>query len=296
MPRVLVALTQQLRSHCSPPSFSILRAPRILGVRRFATAAPASSLPSSAPTTATSFSHASPSLQRRLALLGAPGVGKGTYARYIGPHYSLPFISTGDLVRAEIASSSLTGQRIKAATNAGQLVDDSLMLALLQVRLSQPDCQSGFLLDGFPRRVTQAQQLAALYDLDLVVNLILREDLLVRKLSARRVCGSCGRNYNVADINDGEYIMPPLLPSKPGVCDNCGGGLVQRSDDTESTVKARLRIYDEETLPLVQFYERQGKLVRFEVKKGVQDVPRLLDTIERALAHVSAAAHSGVSV
>ena len=212
-------------------------------------------------------------------------MGKGTYARFIGPHYSLPFISTGDLVRAEIAKDSAVGGQVKAATNAGQLLDDALIFTLLSSRLSQADCQHGFLLDGFPRRITQAEQLAAAhFQPDLVINLVLRQDILVQKLSARRVCSRCGRNYNIADIHEGEYVMPPLLPAVDGSCDNCGGGLVQRSDDTVDVVRDRLRIYEQQTMPLVRWYEQRGRLVRFEVKRGIEDVPRLLQCIEQALA------------
>jgi len=186
-------------------------------------------------------------------------------------------------VRAEIASNSQLGSRIKAATNRGELLDDDVVFTLLSHRLDAPDCTNGFLLDGYPRRVSQAERLSQLYRLDLVINLVLREDILVRKLSARRVCSGCGKNYNIADINDGEYVMPPLLPKQHNKCDACGGELVQRSDDTEKVVRDRLGIYERETHPLVDYYEREGVLVKFEVKKGVADVPRLLDVIQEGL-------------
>ena len=157
------------------------------------------------------------------------------------------------------------------------------MFTLLSARLDADDCTNGFLLDGYPRRVSQAQRLSELYRLDLVINLVLREDILVKKLSARRVCSGCGKNYNIADINDGEYVMPPLLPKLHNQCDVCGGELVQRSDDTEKVVRDRLGIYERETHPLVDYYEREGVLVKFEVKKGVADVPRLMQVIEEGL-------------
>ena len=253
-----------------------------LSRRCFAKIAPASSVPPSAPTTPTKAVEAA-GPQRRFALLGAPGVGKGTYARFIGPNYSIPFISTGDLVRAEIGSQSALGQRVKAATNRGELLDDEVVFSLLSKRLDAADCANGFLLDGYPRRVSQAERLSSLCRLDLVINLVLREDILVKKLSARRVCSGCGKNYNIADINDGEYVMPPLLPKQHNKCDVCGGELVQRSDDTEKVVRDRLTIYERETHPLVDYYEREGVLVKFEVKKGVADVPRLLQVIQAGL-------------
>ena len=275
------------RPHIYQPSTSSLPLCRSFHASRLhrAKIAPASTVPPSAPTTPAAVVEPAADVQRRFALLGAPGVGKGTYARYIGPHYSIPFISTGDLVRAEIASQSALGASIKAATNRGELLDDDVVLSLLSARLHAADCANGFLLDGYPRRVSQAERLSQLYRLDLVINLVLREDILVRKLSARRVCSGCGKNYNVADINDGEYVMPPLLPKQHNRCDVCGGELVQRSDDTERVVRDRLAIYERETHPLVSHYEREGVLVKFEVKKGVADVPRLLQTIQEGLEH-----------
>lgn len=229
------------------------------------------------------FSASAAPSSRRIVLLGAPGVGKGTYAKYIGPAYKIPSISTGDLVRAEIKSGSTLGNQIREATNSGKLLDDSIVFSLLTKRLASADCQSGYLLDGFPRRVSQAKQLSEVSPIDLVINLGLRQDVLVYKLSARRVCAGCGANYNIADINEGEYVMPPLLPKQPDICDKCSGALVQRSDDTEQVVRDRLNIYDNETLPLVDYYSKQGKLIKFEVKKGIEDVPRLLTDIDAAL-------------
>jgi len=234
-------------------------------------------------------SFSSAPAHRRFVLLGAPGVGKGTYAKFIRPAYHIPSISTGDLVRAEIKSGSALGEQIKAATNSGQLLDDSVILTLLNKRLADADCQAGYMLDGFPRRVTQAQAMEQISEIDLVINLELRNDILVHKLSARRVCNGCGANYNLADINEGEYVMPPLLPKKEGHCDKCAGTLVQRSDDTEAVVRDRLKIYQDETFPLVDYYTKKGKLMRFEVKKGVEDVPRLLSDIDAALNSQSTA-------
>lgn len=220
----------------------------------------------------------------RIALLGAPGAGKGTYSRPIGNHLDIPFISTGDLVRAEIKEKTAIGEQIKKISQEGKLAGDDIMLTLLKNRLSKPDCRKGFLLDGFPRRVTQANLLASICDLDLVLNINLLERVLIQKAISRRVCDGCGKGYNIANIMDGEIEMPPLLPKKDGICDECGGKLIQRADDTEAIVRDRLQIYKDETMPLMKYYENKKILTSFEVKKGMGDVPRLLAHLEAALA------------
>jgi adenylate kinase family enzyme len=146
------------------------------------------------------------------ALLGAPGVGKGTFASRLGPHFGIPAISTGDLIRAEIKTASTLGRQLKAITDAGRLVSDEVMSEILKKRLSLADTARGFLLDGYPRRVTQAEALNRIQPLDAVVNIGLREDILINKISSRRVCEKCGANFNLANIQDGEINMPPLLP------------------------------------------------------------------------------------
>ena len=236
----------------------------------------------------TSSSSSPPSSVRRpiyLCLLGAPGVGKGTYASRLSPYYDVPTVSTGELIRAEIKADSPIGRHCSAITSSGGLVEDDLVYNLLQRRLSQSDCiANGYLLDGYPRRLSQARQLAQHFPLDLVVNLELRQDILLHKITSRRVCSRCGRNYNLADINDGEYVMPPLLPTRAGICDTCGSDqLLQRVDDAPDTVTHRLHVYKEQTLPLVQFYTAIGKLITFQVKKGIADMPQLIHVIEEAL-------------
>jgi len=212
-----------------------------------------------------------------MALMGAPGVGKGTFANKLGPHFGIPNISTGDLIREEIKRGSELGKRLKAITDRGELVGDDIMSEMLRARLAKPDCGKGFLLDGYPRRVSQAESLERIQPLDLVLNITLREDVLVEKISSRRVCNQCGANYNIANIQQGEINMPPLLPKVAGVCDKCGGKeLVQRSDDTVATVRERLGVYKAQTLPLIQFYGQRNLLLNFDVKKGISDLPDIL--------------------
>jgi len=219
----------------------------------------------------------------RLCFLGAPGVGKGTFATRIGPLFKIPAISSGDLVREEIKKNTELGRRIKQINDQGLLVGDDIITEMIRVRLKKSDAAHGFLLDGFPRRVTQAESLNKISKLDLVLNISLREDVLIQKACARRVCASCGKNYNVANIQSGDIQMPPLLPKVAGKCDNCSNGLIQRDDDKEEVVRKRLQVYHSETHPLVQYYLKQGILHTFEVKTGIADLPKILKLLEGSL-------------
>lgn len=154
---------------------------------------------------------------------------------------------------------------------------DDVIFSMVQKRLDKPDVQQGYLLDGFPRTVSQATRLQQLSPLSLVVNLTLPEDILVAKLLGRRECADCGAGYNVTHIDQGEYDMPPLLPKQDGLCDQCGATikLVQRADDAECVVRKRLALYKQQTMPLVAFYEKEGILLAFPVRKGLGDVEDL---------------------
>ncbi|KAG7391223.1 hypothetical protein PHYPSEUDO_005584 [Phytophthora pseudosyringae] len=220
----------------------------------------------------------------KIMFLGAPGAGKGTYASRIAPMLRIPTISTGDLVRHEIKTRSPLGERIQEFNNSGALVPDQIILDMMETRLAQDDAQRGFILDGFPRNVPQADAFQQVAALDLVVNIDLPQWILTDKISGRRVCTKCGSGYNVAFINQGEYHMPPLLPKVEGVCDSCGSAsLVQRPDDSPETVKQRLEVYNRETAPLIDFYTKLGNLKTFEVKKGLADLDKLVDLINREL-------------
>ncbi|DAZ99782.1 TPA: hypothetical protein N0F65_001291 [Lagenidium giganteum] len=221
---------------------------------------------------------------RRLMFLGAPGAGKGTYASRIAPMLNIPTISTGDLVRHEIKTGTALGAQIKAFNDRGALVPDQIILDMVEKRLARDDARGGFLLDGFPRNVPQAEAFDKVVKLDLVINIDLPEWILMDKISGRRVCTTCGSGYNVAFINQGEYHMPPLLPKADGVCDSCGNAtLVQRQDDTEDVVRQRLQVYTEETAPLVDYYTKKGVLRTFDVKRGLADLDRLVDLLTAEL-------------
>lgn len=238
----------------------------------------------------------------RAVLLGAPGSGKGSFGKFIAHYFQVPIVSTGDLIRAEIKRQSPLGKDIQSLAAAGTLVGDDVVFALLQDRLQQADTQSGFILDGFPRRLTQAETLAKVFPspapatgiasraVNCVLNISLREDVLVRKAVARRVCDGCGAGYNVAHVFEGTIRMPAILPRTPNACDACGGPLVQRADDTEETIRRRLAIYHEHAAPLLDFYARQGLLLQWDICNGLEDVPRLVRELDTLLLRTSTAA------
>jgi adenylate kinase len=203
----------------------------------------------------------------RLVLVGPPGAGKGTQAEFIAAHLSVPKISTGDILRANVAEGTQLGREAKAYMDAGNLVPDQVVINMVRGRLAEPDAEDGFLLDGFPRTVPQAQELDKMLadlgtGLDLVLELVVEEEEVVRRLSGRRTCRGCGKIWHV------EFDTP----AKPGVCDRCGGELFQRDDDKPETITERLRVYARDTQPLVDYYGAQGKLVGIDAIGPVEDV------------------------
>jgi adenylate kinase len=214
----------------------------------------------------------------RVVLLGPPGAGKGTQAEHIAEEYGIPHISTGDMLREAIKKRDPVGLEAKGYIDKGDLVPDDVIIRMVTERLSQPDCKNGFLLDGFPRNLDQGTALAATLDelrspLDVVVYMKVPEDVVVRRLSGRRICRNCGDNYHV--IN--------LPPKKEGVCDKCGGPLYQRPDDTPETIRNRLAVYLEQTADLITYYKDAGILAEIPGDKSVEDVA---DEIDARLAAV----------
>lgn len=211
----------------------------------------------------------------RLILLGPPGAGKGTQAANIVNKYSLPHISTGDIFRANIKAGTELGKRAKEYMDKGELVPDSLVVELVEDRLSKDDTQVGFMLDGFPRTIYQAEALDEVLQgmgtsLNYVVNIVVDPSVLVERAVGRRICKECGATYHIK-----------FNPSKAeGVCDVCSGELYQRSDDNEETVSNRISVYTNETAPLVDYYEKSGKLVTID---GLQDIDKVFSDIEKAL-------------
>ncbi|MDR1966804.1 MAG: adenylate kinase [Synergistaceae bacterium] len=195
----------------------------------------------------------------RIILIGPPGAGKGTQAAAISEKYAVAHISTGDILRENVRSGTKLGLEAKKFMDAGSLVADSLIIDMMRGRLGEADAKSGFMLDGFPRTVAQAEALSSLLDemslrLDAVILLEIADEAVVGRLCSRRVCSSCGAIYNT--------VARP--PKADGVCDECGGAVIQRDDDKESVIRRRLEVYHAETAPLVDYYEKTGILRRID--------------------------------
>jgi adenylate kinase len=211
----------------------------------------------------------------RLVLVGPPGAGKGTQAEFISAQLSIPKISTGDIFRGNVSQNTPLGQQAKKYMDAGDLVPDEITISMVRDRLAEDDAVKGFLLDGFPRNRPQAQVLDEILDalavtLDVVLELVVDDDEVVRRLSGRRTCRRCGHVWHL-DFD------PPL---REGACDNCGGQLFQRDDDKPETIRHRLEVYAVQTAPLVSFYAVRGILVGIDAMGPVDDVTdRAIDAL-----------------
>ena len=182
--------------------------------------------------------------------LGPPGAGKGSLAVKVAEDYKIPHISTGDIFRANIKAQTPLGVKVKAIIDSGSLVSDELTFELVKDRLAQDDCKNGYILDGFPRTIPQAEMLDGLVADLKVVNFNIADEIVIRRLSTRRVCKACGANFNV-------LTLPPKVE---GICDKCGGELYQRDDDKQESIMHRMDVYREQTEPLINFYKNKGKI------------------------------------
>ena len=217
-------------------------------------------------------------LSHPLVLMGPPGAGKGTQAREITGHYGVPQISTGDMFRHHVGQGTELGKKAKAIMERGELVPDEIVVAMVAERLKAPDCASGMIFDGFPRTRAQAEQLDILlqsagFSAVLAVNLKVGYDILIQRLTGRRTCVRCGEIFNVFD-------RPPKAEGK---CDKDGGELEQRADDNEETVRERLKAYDEQTKPLIEFYRDRNALIEVNGEEAPEALTKqLLQMVEEA--------------
>ena len=198
-----------------------------------------------------------------LILLGAPGAGKGTQAEILCDRLNIPTISTGNLIREALKSGTEMGLKAKSFIEAGQLVPDEVVIGIVRERLAMDDCKNGFILDGFPRTIPQAEALDRMgVTIDRVVDINVPDEVITRRVSGRRVCLDCGNTYHIETKK----------PQKDGVCDRCGSTLVQRKDDQPKTVEERLHVYHEQTEPLRDYYAAAGKLLVMDGQQGIQEI------------------------
>lgn len=203
----------------------------------------------------------------KVVMLGAPGAGKGTQAKMIASKYSVPHISTGDIFRANIKEGTELGKKAKSYMDQGLLVPDELVVDLVVDRLQQEDCSNGYVLDGFPRTIPQAEALDAALSklgtkLDFALDIDVADDFIVKRMGGRRACVTCGATYHIVNIP----------PKKEGICDTCGSELVLREDDKPETVEKRLSVYHEQTQPLIDYYKNSGILVTLDGTQDMNDV------------------------
>lgn len=209
----------------------------------------------------------------KMILLGAPGAGKGTLAAVLNKKLGIPTISTGNIIREAMHSGTEMGQKAKAFVEEGKLVPDEVVIGIIRDRLAQDDCKNGYILDGFPRTIPQAQALRDMgIDMDLVVEIAISDERIVSRMSGRRVCSKCGASYHIVNIP----------PKQEGICDDCGSELMIRKDDDPKTVLDRIQVYHEQTEPLKGFYEQLGVLRTVDgdrngVDETVADIMKLIE-------------------
>jgi adenylate kinase len=213
----------------------------------------------------------------RIIFLGEPGAGKGTYSAELVKKFGIPQISTGDMLRTAVKAGTTLGKKAQEFMKRGELVPDSVVIGLIRERIQQPDAAKGFILDGFPRTVPQAESLdETLKEMSLHLSTVLKIEvskaLLLKRLTGRRVCPGCGATYNI----------DTMRPQKEGICDKCGKALIQRPDDRTETIENRLTVYQKDTAPLIEYYEKQGLLQRVDCEGEYEDVmSRIYSALEK---------------
>jgi len=208
-----------------------------------------------------------------IVLLGSPGVGKGTYAKRISKIYDIPQISTGDMFREAIKNKTEIGLKAKEYMDKGELVPDDVTIGIVEERLKKDDCKNGFMLDGFPRTIPQADALSDIITVDKVLDFTASDEVIIDRLSGRRVCKNCGAIFHIRNI----------VPKVEGICDNCGGELYQRDDDKPESVKKRLDVYKKQTAPLIGYYKEKKLLADIGADKPIEQVDEIIADVRKAL-------------
>ena len=211
----------------------------------------------------------------KIIMLGAPGAGKGSQASRIAKEYQLPHISTGDIFRANLKEETELGKRAKSFMDKGELVPDDITIAMLLDRIHKEDCKNGYILDGFPRTIPQAEALKGALakkneKIDLALDVEASDELIIKRMAGRRTCPACGAIYHIVT----------LPPKTEGICDRCGADLIQRKDDNEETVKNRLKIYHEVTEPLISYYKKEGILEEID---GAEELDKVFEKVKRII-------------
>jgi adenylate kinase len=212
----------------------------------------------------------------KIILLGAPGSGKGTQGDFVAKKYGFPRISTGDLLREAVVLGTPLGQMVKAVMDRGELVEDDLVVKMVEERIAKPDCEEGYLLDGFPRTINQAQELENInqHHRDVAIEIFLPDEVVINRLSARRICSDCGTIYNLLD----------QTPEKENVCDVCSGNLMQRDDDPPEVIQNRLKVYHKQTEPLVEYYKKKKCYFRVNGEGTIEEVfARVCGVLDEAI-------------
>jgi len=208
-----------------------------------------------------------------IVILGPPGVGKGTYAEFLSKKYGIPKISVGDLFRSAIKKRTELGKRIKDYVSSGELVPDETVIELVKNRLEEPDCKDGFLLDGYPRTVPQAEAMMEFKEIDVALNFVAPDEVIMERIGGRRTCSKCGAIYHVKNV-------PPTIE---GICDRCSGRLVQRSDEKPEVIKNRLEVYREKTKPVADYLRKKGLLVDVDAHYDIEDVDKIIAQCDKHL-------------
>ena len=208
-----------------------------------------------------------------IVILGPPGVGKGTYAGFLSKKYNIPKISVGDLFRRAIKDETELGKKIKNYVSSGDLVPDEIVIELVKNRLEEDDCKAGFLLDGYPRTVAQAEAMEKFKKIDVALNFIAPDEVIMSRIGGRRTCSKCGAIYHIKNV-------PPKVE---GICDRCGGRLIQRSDEKPQVIKNRLVVYREKTKPVSDYLRKRGCLIDIDAHYDIEEIDKIISQCEKHL-------------